>query len=213
MKLKPQNADLAYSLDGYLWAISSLTTMKIQIRCLRNNTVVEIKPPLQIVDIGNGCEGYAPNLYIPDNTELTATMMLPTQALFFLHFNFCYNNISKFLVWYNYSFYQLTPEDKKGLKAKMIQLSPLPIEEFEKVLTLMDNKYPFVIPDKAILACLTNGGFILIIGTIVLLWLLIRHQKQLFTVIKSAPQILKLFGGDFTVLPRLLKNHQFLCQT
>ena len=78
MKLKPQNADLAYSLDGYLWAISSLTTTKIQIRCLRNNTVVEMKPPLQIVDIGNGCEGYGPNLYILTKTELTATTVLPT---------------------------------------------------------------------------------------------------------------------------------------
>ena len=65
MKLKPWNANLAYSLDGYLWAISSLTTTKIQIRCLRNNIVIEIKPPLQIIDIGNGCKGYAPNLYIP----------------------------------------------------------------------------------------------------------------------------------------------------
>ena len=78
MKLKSQNADLAYSLDGYLWAISSLTITKIQIRCLRNNTVVEIKPPLQIVDIENGCKGYALNLCIPTKTELTATMVLPT---------------------------------------------------------------------------------------------------------------------------------------
>ena len=102
MKLKPQIANLAYSLDGYLWSISSLTTIKIQIGCLRNNTVVEIKPPLQIVDIGNGCEGYAPNLYIPAKTELTATMVLPTRALFFLQFNFRYDNISKFLFWYDY---------------------------------------------------------------------------------------------------------------
>ena len=78
MKLQPQNADLAYSLDGYLWAISSLSTTKIQIRCLRNNTVVEIKPPLKIVDIGNGCEGYVPNLYIPPKTKLTATVVQPT---------------------------------------------------------------------------------------------------------------------------------------
>ena len=38
-------------------------------------------------------------------------------------------------VWYNYSFYQLTPEDKKRLRSKMIQLPPLPMEEFEKELT------------------------------------------------------------------------------
>ena len=144
---------------------------------MRNKTVVEIKPPLQIVDIGNGCEGYAPNLYIHAKTELTATMMLPTRALFFLHFNFQYDNISKFLVWYNYSFYQLTPEDKKRLKSKMIQLPPLPMEEFEKELTLIDSKYPFAISDKAILACLVIGGFILITSAIVLLWLFVRHQK------------------------------------
>ena len=88
MKLRLQNADLVYSLDGYIWAIISLTTTKFQIRCLRKNTLVEIKPPLQIVDIGNGCEGCAPNLYIPVKTELTATMVLPTQALVFLQFNF-----------------------------------------------------------------------------------------------------------------------------
>ena len=173
---------------------------------MRNNTVVDIKPPLQIVDIGNGCEGYAPNLYISAKTELTVTMMLSTQALFFLHFNFQYDNISKFLVLYNYSFYQLTPEDKKRLKSKLVQLPLLPIEEFKKELTLIDNKYPFAIPDKAILACLVIGGFILITGTIVLFWLFVRHWKQLSTLVKSALQISKLFGGDFTVLPELFKN-------
>ena len=88
----------------------------------------------------------------------------------------------------------------------MIQLPPLPMEEFEKELTLIDNKYPFAILDKAILACLVIGGFILITSAIVLLWLFVRHQKQLSTIVKSAPQISKLFGGDFTVLPELFKN-------
>ena len=40
----------------------------------------------------------------------------------------------------------------------MMQLPPLPMEEFEKELTLMDNKYPFAIPDKVTLACLIIGG-------------------------------------------------------
>ena len=71
----------------------------------------------------------------------------------------------------------------------MIQLPPLPMEEFEKELTLIDNKYPFAILDKAILACLVIGGFILITGAIVLLWLFVKHRKQLSTIVKSAPQI------------------------
>ena len=40
----------------------------------------------------------------------------------------------------------------------------------------------------------------------VLFWLFIRHQKQLSTVVKSAPQISKLFGGGFIVLPELFNN-------
>ena len=39
----------------------------------------------------------------------------------------------------------------------MVQLPPLPMEEFEKELTRIDNKYPFAIMDKAILACLVIG--------------------------------------------------------
>ena len=35
-----------------------------------------------------------------------------------------YDNISKFLVWYNYSFYQLTPGDKKKLKSKIDTITP-----------------------------------------------------------------------------------------
>ena len=64
------------------------------------------------------------------------------------------------------------------------------MEEFEKELTLIDNKYPFAIPDKVILACLVVGGFILLIGAIVLIWLFIRHRAQISTIVKSTPKFL-----------------------
>ena len=69
-----QTTNLAYSLDGYLWAISALATEKIQIRCVMETHVITIKPPLQIVDIGNGCEAYAASIYILAKSELTATL-------------------------------------------------------------------------------------------------------------------------------------------
>ena len=49
-----RHTNLAHSLDGYLWAISSLATEKLQIRCLHQTSVVTIEPPLRIIDIGNG---------------------------------------------------------------------------------------------------------------------------------------------------------------
>ena len=70
--------NLAYSLDGYLWAISALATEKLQIRCVMETPVITIKPPLQIVDIGNGCEAYSASIYIPAKSELTTTLQSVT---------------------------------------------------------------------------------------------------------------------------------------
>ena len=56
LKTINRTTNLAYSLDGYLLAISALATEKLQIRCVMETNVVTIKPPLQIVDIGNGYE-------------------------------------------------------------------------------------------------------------------------------------------------------------
>ena len=53
LKTLNRTTNLAYSLDGYLWAISALATEKLQIRCVMETHVVAIKPPLQIVDVGN----------------------------------------------------------------------------------------------------------------------------------------------------------------
>ena len=57
--------NLAYNLDGYLWAISALAAEKLQIRCVMETHVITIKPPLQIIDIGNGCKAYSTSIYIP----------------------------------------------------------------------------------------------------------------------------------------------------
>ena len=99
-----QTTNLAYGLDGYLWAISALVTEKLQIRCVMETHVITIKPPLQIVDIGNGCKAYAASIYIPAKSELTATLQSITRSQFFLDYNFKYTNMSNFLVWYKSDF-------------------------------------------------------------------------------------------------------------
>ena len=55
LKTLNQTTNLAYSLDRYLWAVSALAAKKLQVRCVMETHVITIKPPLQIVDIGNGC--------------------------------------------------------------------------------------------------------------------------------------------------------------
>ena len=58
-----RTTNLAYSLNGYLWAISALVAEKLQVRCIMETHVVTITSPLQIVDVGNGCKAYSANIY------------------------------------------------------------------------------------------------------------------------------------------------------
>ena len=58
--------------------------------------VVTIKPPLQIVNVGNGCEAYSASIYIPAKSELTATLQSITRFQFFLDYNFNYTDVAIF---------------------------------------------------------------------------------------------------------------------
>ena len=98
VKTSVRNTNMAYSLDGYLWAISSLVTEKMQICCMQQTSVVTIDPPLWIIDIGNGCEAFSSMIYIPAKSELTATMQSLTRSQFFLNYNFKFIKISTFVV-------------------------------------------------------------------------------------------------------------------
>ena len=73
-------------------------------------------PPLQILDIGNGCEAFSPTIYIPAKSELTAMLQSVTRSMFFLNYNTKYSNISQYLVWIKISSAQLTPEESAQLK-------------------------------------------------------------------------------------------------
>ena len=73
--------------------------------------VITIQLPLQIMDIGNGCEAYSASIYIPAKSELTATIHSVTRSQFFLNYNFNYTNVMNYLVWYGTDFANLTNEE------------------------------------------------------------------------------------------------------
>ena len=76
----------AMSLGGYLWAVSSIKQEKLQVRCLEETHVIE--PPLQIVYLGNGCEGYSPSMFFPAKNEMTTHAQIESHKEYFLQFNY-----------------------------------------------------------------------------------------------------------------------------
>ena len=106
---------MAQSLDGYLWAVSTLVKEKMRIRCLEDSHLEDIIPPLTIIQIGNGCEGYSSNLYIPAKSELTSDDETLTRHVFFLHFNAEYQDLTKYSLIQQLNLPQLTPEELENL--------------------------------------------------------------------------------------------------
>ena len=158
LKTLARTTNLAYSLDGYLWAISALAADKLQISCVMETHIITIKPHLQIVDVGNGCEASSANIYIPTKSELTATLQSVARSQCFLDFNFNYTNASNFLVWYNFKFAKLTDAEIETLKNKMLQLPSMSIDMFDNIIDNIDENYHFSLSPKIILATLVFVG-------------------------------------------------------
>ena len=156
LKTLDRTTNLAYSLDGYLWAISALAAEKLQIRCVMETHVITIKLLLKIVDVGNGCKAFSASIYIP--------------AKFFLDYNFNYTNVSHFLVWYKFNFAKLTETEIKTLKNKMLQLPPMSMDMYYNIIDDIDKDYPFSLSPKLILALSVTVGICVITLGIIFIW-------------------------------------------
>ena len=132
--------------------------------------MITIHPPLQIVDIGNGCEAYSTRIYIPAKSELTATMQSLTRSQFFLDYNFQYTNVSNFVVWYKNRFCYFGYRRNYCIKAKVMKLPTMSMDIFDKTLETIDENYPFSLSPKLILALLILTGMIFIVFGILFIW-------------------------------------------
>ena len=132
--------------------------------------VITIKPPLQIVDIGNGCEAYLASIYIPAKSELMATLQSVTRSQFFLEYNINYTNVSNFLIWYKSDFAKLMNKEIETLKAKVLKLPTMSMEIFDNVLENIDEDYPFSLSPKLILASLISVGICVVTIGIIFIW-------------------------------------------
>ena len=191
--------NLAYSLDGYLWGISALATEKLQIRCVMETRVITIKPPLQIVDISNGCEAYSASIYILAKSELTATLHSITRSQIFLDYNFNYTNVSNFLIWYKSDFASLTTKEIETLKAKMLKLPTMSMDIFNNVLENIDGDYPFSLSPKPILTLPVLTGVCTIVIGILFIW---YKRKTSFTCSKMG-NLIKLIPSLDEKVPTL----------
>ena len=148
--LQKRNGNLGQSLGGYMWAISSVAAEKIQVRCLKETYIVEIRAVLQIVYIGDGCEGYSPSLAIAAKTEITSSFNIDSRVRFFISFNTEYQDQELIGLWVEIHVGYLTKEELNEVVEQLSEREPLKFEYINNTI-LQLKEYPYEIKQWMIL--------------------------------------------------------------
>ena len=127
----------AISLGGYLWAISSIEQEQLQVRCLEETHMVEIRPPLQIIYLGNGCEGYSPSMFLPAKNEMTTHARIESRREYFLQFNYVYTPDKYIGLWWQFKARMMS---EKEARAFITQVAPLGTMDY----SLLNRRPPMI---------------------------------------------------------------------
>ena len=142
--LQRRNGNSSQSLGGYLWAISSIATEKIQIRCLKETYIIEIQAVLQIIYVGDGCEGYSPSLAIAAKMEITSNFNIDSRRRFFISFNAEHQDNELLGLWVEIPVGYLTKEEVKKVVEQLPEREPLNFEDINSTILRLKD-YPFEI--------------------------------------------------------------------
>ena len=136
----------AISLGGYLWAVSSIKQEQLQVRCLEETHVIEIQPPLQIVYLGNGCEGYSPSMFLPAKNEMTIHAQIESRKEYFLQFNYVYTPDRYIGLWWQFRTRLMSDEDAKAFITQVAPLGTMDYSLLHKRPPMIDTNYRFSLP-------------------------------------------------------------------
>ena len=207
---KERHVNIAQSLDGYMWAVSPLQAEKIQIRCLTKTTIEMVRPPLTVLYVGNGCEAYSTNIFIPAKSELTSHDPQLTRHVFFLKFNAEYQNLTKYSMIHDLHFEQLTQQEKENLPNRLTALPPLKFNHLKKrIKPLMQNRPPFKVHPNIVLIILLIAILLIVLSLGFLVWCIYKVRSR----VKGFKSMAKLFTSNVdnleesvTQLLALIKN-------
>ena len=136
----------AISLGGYLWAVSSIKQEQLQVRCLEETHMIEIQPPLQIVYLGNGCEGYSPSMFLPAKNEMTTHAQIESRREYFLQFNYVYTPDRYIRLWWQFRMRMMSEREAKAFITQVAPLGTMDYSLLHKRPPMIKTNYGFSWP-------------------------------------------------------------------
>ena len=147
-----RDTNKAQSLEGYLWAVTTLKKENMQIRYLTDTHVIDVKPPLTIISVGNG-------LFIPAKSELTSKDNTVMRHTYFQQFNEDYQNITRYSLIEYLGLIKLSQKEIENLPDHLTALPNLQFNELKR--RLVEIKKPFNIHSNISFILVVVGGLIL----------------------------------------------------
>ena len=157
--LRQVSGNRAISLGGFLWALSSIVVEQLQVRCIEETHVIEVHPPLQIVYLGNGCEGYSPSMYLPAKTEMTAQIQLEARREYFLQFNSIFTPDQYAGIWWQFRTKMMSEEEAKLFVAKAAPLGTIDYELMNRQIPTINPDYGWSLPAPPATLVVGGGGY------------------------------------------------------
>ena len=171
-----RDANKAQSLEGYLWEVTTLKKEKMQIRCLTDTHIIDVKPPLTIIHVGNGYEAYSSNLFIPAKSELTSKDNAVVRHTYFQQLNEDYQNITRYSLTEDLVLVKLTKKEIENLCDCLTALPNLQFKELKR--RLVEIKKPFNIHSNITFILFVVGGLILCPIIAYVLWKIYRVHSR-----------------------------------
>ena len=149
----------------------------MQIRCLTDTHVIDIKPPLTIIYVGNGCEAYSNNLFIPAKSKLTSTDSSLVRHNYFQQFNEQYQNLTRYSLIEDLGIVQLTPKEIAKIPDRLTALPKLQFKELKR--RLVEIKQPLNIHSNVSFILVMIGGLILCPIIVYVMWRIYRVRSNI----------------------------------
>ena len=120
---------------------------------------MDVKPPLTIIHIENGCEAYSSNLFIPAKSELTSKNNAIVRHTYSQQFNEDYQNITRYSLIEDLGLVKLTKKETENLPDHLTALPNLQFKELKR--RLVEIEKPFNIHSNISFILFVVGGLVL----------------------------------------------------
>ena len=127
--------------------------------------------------MGDGCEAYSNNLFIPAKLELTSTDSSLVRHNYFQKFNEEYQDITRYSLIEDLGIVQLTPKEIAKIPDRLTALPKLQFKELKR--RLVEIKQPLNIHSNVSFILVMIGGLILCPIIAYVLWRIYRVRSNI----------------------------------